>query len=239
MSPCWPRASRRWRCAVELGLETLPAVIREGVGDREMLELALVENVQRADLDPLEKAAAFREMAGRLSLTQEQVAERVGLQRATVANHLRLLELPAGVQDALRKGMLGMGHARALLGLSGAKEQLELLARIVREGLSVRQVERAVQARRAGGTPIEGSKTLVPQVAWVTEIERRILDQLVIDGCSRRCARACECSWRSVPHGGTGLPARAHRAAGSRSTACRQSPGRAACGGSICSRSTS
>src|SRR5262249_13839390 len=112
---------RRWRAARIAGLARLPALIRTEVSDREMLELALVENLQREDLDAIERAQGFRAMIQSLSLTQEQVAERVGIQRASVANHLRLLDLPAPVQDAVSKGLLSMGHAKAILALSGTK----------------------------------------------------------------------------------------------------------------------
>ncbi|MBM3988030.1 MAG: ParB/RepB/Spo0J family partition protein, partial [Planctomycetes bacterium] len=115
---------RRWRAARLAGLERIPAVLREVVSDNEMLELALVENVQRRDLDPLERARGFKALMEGLGITQEAVAIKVGLKRATVANHMRLLELPEKVQQAVGKGLLSMGHARALLGLS-TPEQIE------------------------------------------------------------------------------------------------------------------
>jgi ParB family chromosome partitioning protein len=110
-----------------------------------MLELALVENVQRRDLDPIERAIGYRSMVDRLGLTQEEVAQRVGLQRATVANHLRLLDLPESIRQALSGGRISMGHARALLAMEPGAEQAALAQTIEREGLSVREVERRVR----------------------------------------------------------------------------------------------
>lgn len=133
---------RRWRAARMAGLDSIPVVIREEVSDDEMLELALVENLQRRDLDPIERARGYHSMAERLGLTQDQVARRVGLQRSTVANHLRLLELDESIQSALSAGRLSMGHARALLAIPDAMQRLELAHDIEREGLSVREVER-------------------------------------------------------------------------------------------------
>jgi ParB family chromosome partitioning protein len=136
---------RRWRAARLAGLTAIPAVIRPGVSDDDMLELALVENVQRRDLDPIERAIGYRSMVDRLGLTQEEVAQRVGLQRATVANHLRLLDLPESIRQALSGGRISMGHARALLAMEPGAEQAALAQTIEREGLSVREVERRVR----------------------------------------------------------------------------------------------
>ena len=142
-----------------------------------MLELALVENVQRRDLDPIERARGYRQMMDRLGLTQEQIATRVGLQRSTVANHLRLLELPEEVQDAVGQDLISMGHARALLGLRDPARQRELLEEVVRGDLSVRVVERKVRAARE---PVASdSGTLIPKRApWATELEGRLRDSL-------------------------------------------------------------
>jgi len=168
---------RRWRAAREVGLSRIPATVRDGVQDEEMLELALVENVQREDLDAIERARGYRAMMDTLHITQEQVAEKVGLQRATVANHLRLLDLPEQVQAAVSKGLISMGHARALLALEGHKQRLEAMERIAREGLSVRQAEALARPQ-----PDPRSKapqaTLVPHQAWIGELERRLRDSL-------------------------------------------------------------
>jgi ParB family chromosome partitioning protein len=174
---------RRWRAARLAGLERIPATIRHEVSDEVMLELALVENVQRRDLDALEKARGYRNMMEQLGLTQEQVAEKVGLKRATVANHLRLLELPEDIQGALIRGLITMGHARALLALPDGEAQAALLGTIVREGLSVRQTE----ARVRGGSPTGGSTPAAAaatapaepeapeeELPWVTDLQRRM-----------------------------------------------------------------
>jgi ParB family chromosome partitioning protein len=163
---------RRWRASQALGLESIPAVVREGVSDQTMLELALVENLQRADLDPIEKAKGFQQLLAQ-GLTQEQVAERVGMQRSTVANFLRLLELSEGVQKVVREGMLSMGHARALLGLTDVRRQDELCALVVRRGLSVREVEERVRELR-GRTLERPTKLTPPPPPWVRDMEARL-----------------------------------------------------------------
>jgi len=140
---------RRWRAARMAGLDAIPVVVREGVRDDEMLELALVENLQRRDLDPIERARGYQQMAEQLGLTQDQVARRVGLQRSTIANHIRLLELDEPIQSAVSAGRLTMGHARALLGVEDGRERLELARDIERDGLSVRDVERRVRGEAA------------------------------------------------------------------------------------------
>jgi ParB family chromosome partitioning protein len=146
---------RRLRAATALGLETVPAVVREVADDR-MLELALVENIQRSDLNPIEKAEAFRDFLTRLKLTQEVAAERVGIDRATLANHLRLLDLPGDIQKLVRGGALSMSHARTIAAVMDPAIQLDLAKKVVRQGWSVRQLERTVAgltARPKGGAP--------------------------------------------------------------------------------------
>jgi ParB family chromosome partitioning protein len=166
---------RRWRAARMAGLERVPAVVRDEVEDRAMLELALVENVQRRDLDALERARGYRQMIDDLGLTQEQVADRVGLKRATVANHLRLLDLPPEAQEALRQGLVTMGHARALLALQDRGSLLALVQRVAREGLSVRQVEAAVRARLSSSQAARsGAAAPEKQAPWEREIEGRM-----------------------------------------------------------------
>jgi len=134
---------RRWRAGKALGLDTVPAVVKS-VDDDRLLELALVENLQREDLDPIEKAKACRSLMQQATLTHEEVAKRLGKNRSTVSNFLRLLDLPQTIQDLVHEGALAMGHARALLGFSSPGDQLRLAERIVREGLSVRRVEELV-----------------------------------------------------------------------------------------------
>ncbi len=141
---------RRVRAARLAGLAEVPVIVREGVTDRDHLLLALVENVQRKDLTALEEAEAYRNLREEFGLTQEDVAERVGKDRATVANALRLLKLPASVRAALESGALTAGHARALLALSSGADQEALAKEIVRRGLPVRAVEARVAAIAAG-----------------------------------------------------------------------------------------
>ena len=132
---------RRWRAAREAGLASVPVVVRDVPDDR-LLELALVENIQRQELMPLEEAQAYQRLHDEFRLTQEEVARRVGKDRSTVANTLRLLRLPPKVRELLAAGRLDAGHARALLALDGADDQVALAAEIARRGLSVREVER-------------------------------------------------------------------------------------------------
>lgn len=141
---------RRVRAARLAGLSEVPVIVREGVTDRDHLLLALVENVQRRDLTVLEEAEAYRHLKDDFGLTQEDVAERVGKDRATVANALRLLKLPAAVRAALEEGALSAGHARALLALPSAADQEQLAKEVVRRGLSVRATEARVLSLQAG-----------------------------------------------------------------------------------------
>ena len=148
---------RRWRAARTAGLTTVPVVVRD-VPDEELLELALVENIQRQELTPLEEAQAFQRLQTELGLTQEEVARRVGRERSTVANTLRLLRLPRELRDLLGAGRLDAGHARALLALPQAEEQVELGREAARKGLSVREVERRVSLARAPRGKVGGSR---------------------------------------------------------------------------------
>ena len=139
---------RRWRAAQQLGLPTVPVNVRDVPDDR-LLELALVENIQREELSPLEEALAFQRLQEELKLTQEEVARKVGRDRSTVANTLRLLRLPREVRDLVAAGALDGGHGRALLALEKAEEQSALAREAVRRGWSVREVERRVALLRA------------------------------------------------------------------------------------------
>jgi ParB family chromosome partitioning protein len=143
---------RRWRAAREAGLATVPVVVRD-VPDERLLELALVENIQRQELLPLEEAQAYQRLHEEFRLTQEEVARRVGKDRSTVANTLRLLRLPRDVRELLSAGRLDAGHARALLALDRAEDQVALAREAARRGLSVREVERRVAAQRAPQKP--------------------------------------------------------------------------------------
>jgi ParB family transcriptional regulator, chromosome partitioning protein len=138
---------RRWRAAMRLGWKEIPAVIKEA-DDRTLLVLALVENIQRAGLSPLEEAEGYQRLAEEFSLTQQQVADTVGKDRSTVANAMRLLQLPASVRQLVREGRLTAGHARALLGLESDRRIAEMARQAVDENWSVRDVEAQVKRAR-------------------------------------------------------------------------------------------
>ncbi len=153
---------RRWRAARRAGLQTVPALV-QGADDRTSLEQALVENLHREDLNPLEEAAAYQQLIEEFGLTHEEVALRVGKSRAAVSNLLRLFQLPPAVQRAVSEGHLSAGHARALLGTPDRSFQESLARRAVVEGLSVRAVEDAVRARVvAKAAPAPGPPRLRP-----------------------------------------------------------------------------
>jgi ParB family chromosome partitioning protein len=137
---------RRWRAARRVGLQTLPAIVRVA-DDAAMLQQAIVENVQREQLNPLEEAAAYQQLIEDFSFTHDEVATRVGKSRTTITNTLRLLQLPPTIQRYLKDGSLRMGHARALLGTPDRAFQEQLAKRCVNEDLSVRDVEEAIRAR--------------------------------------------------------------------------------------------
>src|SRR5256885_622679 len=142
---------RRWRAARQAGLDRIPAVVREAT-DAETLELALVENLLREDLNPMEEAEAYQRLLTDFAWTQEQLGQRVGRDRSTVANCLRLLRLPDVIQADLRSGRLTMGHARALLSLTSPADQLKLRDEILAHSWSVRATEEGVQKKRRLGT---------------------------------------------------------------------------------------
>jgi ParB family transcriptional regulator, chromosome partitioning protein len=141
---------RRWRASKRAGRQTIPVVIRDADTDASLLEQALVENLHRADLNPMEEAAAYQQLIEDFGLTQEAVAKRVGKSRAAVSNTLRLFQLPPAIQALVAEEQLSAGHARALLGTPDRAYQTALAQRIVREGLSVREAEEAVRVRNGG-----------------------------------------------------------------------------------------
>jgi len=143
---------RRWRASKQLGTRDLPAIVKNA-DSLKTIELALVENIQREDLNPIEKATAFSELKDNFSLTQEQIAKKVGQDRSTIANTLRLLDLPKEVQDFVSRGTISMGHARSLLSLKDTKKQINLSERIVNEDLSVREVEQIVSGSKTFTDP--------------------------------------------------------------------------------------
>jgi ParB family chromosome partitioning protein len=174
---------RRWRAARLAGLGAVPAVIKEAV-PRAMLELALVENVVRADLSPLEEAAAYRQLIDDFGLTQAAVAERVGRSRVSVTNTLRLLSLPDRVQRAVGAGEISEGHARALLGLPTAAEQVAALDWVLERGLSVRQTEELVR-RWAASDPANGARTARATTPTPEAERAAIFRQAFVDGLQR------------------------------------------------------
>ena len=140
---------RRWRAAKMAGLLSVPAYVRTA-SDSEVTEMALIENIQREDLNAIEIALAFRKLIDTYSLTQDRLSERLGKKRATIANHLRLLKLPAEIQLGLRDRKIDMGHARALLAVDDTKTRLRLYNRIIEQGLSVRRVEQLARQYAEG-----------------------------------------------------------------------------------------
>jgi ParB family chromosome partitioning protein len=152
---------RRWRASKMAGLKDIPAYIREA-NDQELLEMALLENLQRENLNAIEIALSYKRLMEECTLTQEQVAERMKKERSTVANYLRLLKLPPDIQKAVRDGSLSMGHARSIIALENVDEQLYVYREAMTKGLSVRQVEAMVKAmqqeRKPAAAPKDGNK---------------------------------------------------------------------------------
>jgi len=132
---------RRLRAAQKAGLSSVPAVIKEIAQEGDALQIALIENIQREDLNPMEEAMAYHQLHEDFGLTQEEIAQRVGKERSTVANFLRLIKLPEAVKKLLASGQLSMGHARALLAVESTKKQEQLAERVVKRNLNVRQTE--------------------------------------------------------------------------------------------------
>jgi len=179
---------RRWRAARLVGLETVPAMIRE-LTDQDALELALTENLLRKDLNPLEVASAYQVLQETYHLSHEEIAQRLGINRSSVTNTLRLLRLPAIVQEMLSKEQITYGHARALLGLNSEAAQVQLALRTARQGLSVRDVENMVASRESKPAANKAaSKPLTdPNVrAAAVELERTLGTRVKILGDGRR-----------------------------------------------------
>lgn len=164
---------RRWRAAQRAGMHTIPVIVRE-LTDKEMLELAIIENVQRQDLNAIEEAAGYKELVERFAYSQDQLSEIIGKSRSHVANTLRLLKLPVSVQALVQQGALSAGHARALIG----REDAEPLAqRIVEQGLNVREVEALVQGREEP-TPTGTSRKPRDKDADTKSFEKELADLL-------------------------------------------------------------
>ena len=165
---------RRYRASQIAGLTEIPAYIRHA-DDSNMLELALVENIQREDLDAMEVAVSYQRLLDECQLTQENVSERVGKKRSTIANYLRLLKLPAEIQLSIRQGQISMGHARALVTIEQTEHQLALLQEIIENGLSVRQVETAARQINHPEPETDAEETTADE-----QVSENVTDQVVI-----------------------------------------------------------
>lgn len=165
---------RRFRACESIGRKSVPAIVR-AASDTQMLELALVENIQRQDLNPIETAQAYAGYIDRMDLTQEEAARRLGKSRSAIANTLRLLELPRDLQESVAAGRMTGGHARALLGLSDVETQRAVARRVERDGLSVREVERVVRKRSGGSRKAKATAEMAP---FMKDIEDRLRQHL-------------------------------------------------------------
>ncbi|HAQ52970.1 MAG TPA: chromosome partitioning protein ParB, partial [Flavobacteriaceae bacterium] len=173
---------RRFRASKLVGLKTIPAYIRIA-NDQESLEMALVENIQRQDLDPIEIALSYQRLLEEIQLTQEKMSERVGKKRSTVTNYMRLLKLDPIVQTGIRDGFLSMGHGRALVNISDTKDQIKLYELIVKNHLSVRDTEEAVRKyQQPGVQSIPKSESKIPSFAKAdtTEFQKKFQVKIAI-----------------------------------------------------------
>ena len=169
---------RRWRAAKMAGLSEIPVVIIDG-DDLKIAQVALVENVQRENLNPVEEAFAYQALIDRFGLTQDQVAKQVGKDRSTITNMLRLLNLPGAVLEMLRAGEISAGHARALLGLNSEEAMIALAGRVVANEMSVRETENAVKRmNNLNSEPVEEDKVPVQIKLHMKELERRAMSTL-------------------------------------------------------------
>ena len=181
---------RRWRAARQAGLDRIPAIVRDAT-DAQSIELALVENLLREDLNPIETAQAYQKLLAEFGWIQEELAQRVGKDRTSIANSLRLLRLPDEIQADLRNGRLTMGHARALLALTSVAEQLRLRNEILAHEWSVRTTEDSIRATEAaavtpGLTPRKGRRRSVELAALEEALQRGLMTRVRIVGNERR-----------------------------------------------------
>jgi len=168
---------RRWRASKKLGIKKIPAVIRE-VSDEQSLEIAIIENIQRQDLNPIEEAEAYLRLSSEFGLTQEMIADKVGKSRTAVTNTLRLLNLPESLKEDLVSGTISMGHGRALLGLENPKK-IEILRQVIlKEGLTVRQTERRAQKLKIDSHPKLDSSLVAPKDIFLKDLEKDLARRL-------------------------------------------------------------
>lgn len=167
---------RRWRAAQIAGLDSVPVIVR-ALNDRQLAEWALIENLQREDLNPIERAEAFSRLIEQFGLSHEEAGARIGMDRSSISNHLRLLNLAEPVQQLIREGLLSMGQSRAIAGLSDAGQQQMLAERAVRQGLSVREVEAAVK-KLGAGQPAAVPSGGKAKAAYLVDLEKQISEQL-------------------------------------------------------------
>ncbi len=169
---------RRWRASQLAGLKKVPVIVRAAVrSEAERLELALIENIQREDLDPIERALACHRLIKEHGLTQEQVAERLGYERSTVANLVRLLELPGPIQEAVSRETISAGHARALLRLNGLESQEAVFQQVLHDGLSVRAAEATCKRVATGGGAVR-HQARPKKPAWALEFQEKLQRRL-------------------------------------------------------------
>lgn len=170
---------RRWRASQSIALATVPAIVRDA-SDRDVIEMALVENLQRQDLNPIEEASGYLRLAKEFNLKQEEIAKRVGKSRASVANAMRLLDLGEDIRGFVAKGQLSVGHAKALLSLKSTEHQFTLADQVIRHKLSVRQAEKAVQELNNPGlvqTRLGGGKATQASSPHLITIQNRLRDR--------------------------------------------------------------
>ncbi len=168
---------RRWRAAKEVGLKSVPVIIREA-SEEQIMELSLVENLQRQDLNPIEEAKGYATLASHFGLTQEKIAEKVGKARASVANALRLLELPAEIKNMLTNGSISAGHAKVLLSVPIDEEKILLARQTVKEGLSVRALEKIVAKRLAVQKDVQNALNATQKPSIIEAHTRHLVDIL-------------------------------------------------------------
>jgi ParB family chromosome partitioning protein len=170
---------RRWRSAQKAGLKNVPVIVRDA-SDKECLELALIENLQRKDLNPVDEAEGYQSLIDKFGLTQEQIAEKISKDRATVANKLRLLKLPDKVKDALRSNVITEGHARALLTIDGSAKIISALEQVIKRNLSVRETESLARGMKSGRETLSSKKENIHIRNFIENLQRSIQRKVTI-----------------------------------------------------------